>query len=111
MFGTLELEDQGLSTAGDYERFYEVGGKRYHHIIDPKTGYPATASRAVSVLARDSLTADAVDDCVFILGAEKGLALLETLPDVGAVIVDAANKVWVSPRLAGKVSLTRDPTP
>ena len=111
MFATLELSDQGLSTAGDYERFFVVNGKRYHHIIDPRTGYPATASRAVSVSAPDSLTADAVDDCVFILGPQKGLELVESLPDVGAVIVDADNKVWVSQRMRKTLRVTRDPTP
>jgi FAD:protein FMN transferase len=110
-YATLELSDQGLSTAGDYERFYIADGKRYHHIIDPRTGYPATASRAVSVLAPDSFTADALDDGVFILGAEEGLAVVERLPDVAAVIVDGDNEVRVSERLRGRLRVTRHPTP
>ena len=101
-FGVLELEDHAFSTAGDYARFYVVDGKRYHHIIDPRTGYPATACRSVTVWAPDALTADTVDDAVFILGPEKGLALVESIDGVGAVIVDASNKVWVSKRLEGK---------
>ncbi len=109
-FALLELEDHAFSTAGDYARSYVVGGKRYHHIIDPRTGYPATASRSVTVWAKDAVTADAVDDAVFILGPERGLALVEKLDGVGAVIVDAKNKVHISPRLAGKVKITHAPT-
>lgn len=109
-FGVLELENHAFSTAGDYARAYVVDGKRYHHIIDPRTGYPATACRSVTVWAPDALTADTVDDAVFILGPEKGLALVESLDGVGAVIVDASNKVWVSKRLEGKWKQIGPPT-
>jgi thiamine biosynthesis lipoprotein len=109
-FATIELTDHAFSTAGDYARSYVIGTRRYHHIIDPRTGYPATASRSVTVWADDATTADAIDDAVFILGPKRGLELAEASPGVGVVIVDANNKVWVSPRLAGKVQLTRQPT-
>jgi thiamine biosynthesis lipoprotein len=87
-----------------------IDGKRYHHIIDPRTGYPATASRSVTVWAKDALTADVIDDAVFILGPEKGLALAESIDGVGVVIVDAKNKVWTSRRLEGKVVIAHAPT-
>ncbi len=109
-FATIELEDRAFSTAGDYARAFHVNGKRYHHIIDPRTGYPATASRSVTVWAPDALTADAIDDAVFILGPEKGLALAESLDGVGVVIVDAENRVHVSPRLRDKLEISRSPT-
>jgi thiamine biosynthesis lipoprotein len=109
-FATLELTDHAFSTAGDYARAFFVDGKRYHHIIDPRTGYPATACRSVTVWAGDALTADAVDDAVFILGPDQGLKLVESLPDVGAVIVDKDNKVFVSERLKGKVRIVHPPT-
>lgn len=109
-FALLEVEDHAFSTAGDYERTFVKDGKRYHHIIDPRTGYPATASRSVTVWAKDAFTADAIDDAIFILGPEKGLALVESIPDAGCVIVDAKNKVWVSKRLDGKVKMLRDPS-
>lgn len=109
-FAMLEVEDHAFSTAGDYERSFLKDGKRYHHIIDPRTGYPATASRSVTIWARDAFTADAVDDAVFILGPEKGLKLVESIDDCGAVIVDAHNKVWVSTRLQGKLHTLRAPT-
>ncbi|MEP7049892.1 MAG: FAD:protein FMN transferase, partial [Pseudomonadota bacterium] len=100
-FATIELVDHAFSTAGDYARSYVIGKRRYHHIIDPHTGYPATASRSVTVWAEDATTADAIDDAVFILGPEKGLKLVEATPGVGVVIVDKNNKVWISPRIAG----------
>jgi thiamine biosynthesis lipoprotein len=102
-FATMAVSDHAFSTAGDYERSYIVGGKRYHHIIDPRTGYPAAASRSVTIWAPTALQADEIDDAVFILGPQKGLALVESLDGVGAVIVDAHDRVWTSRRLEGKV--------
>ena len=109
-FALLEVEDHAFSTAGDYERTFVKDGKRYHHIIDPRTGYPATATRSVTVWAKDAFTADAIDDAIFILGPERGLELVESIPGAGCVIVDARNKVWISKRLDGKVKVLREPT-
>lgn len=109
-FALIEVEDHAFSTAGDYERTFVKDGKRYHHIIDPRTGYPATASRSVTVWARDAHTADAIDDAIFLLGPEKGLKLVESIEDCGAVIVDSNNKVWISKRLEDKVTVLRQPT-
>jgi thiamine biosynthesis lipoprotein len=108
-FAVMPVTDHAFSTAGDYERAYLVGGKRYHHIIDPHTGYPATASRSVTIWAPTALLADEIDDAVFILGPEKGLALVESLDGVGAVIVDAKNRVWTSKRLEGHVRPVHPP--
>jgi thiamine biosynthesis lipoprotein len=109
-FAVLPLRDHAFSTAGDYERSYVIDGKRYHHIIDPRTGKPATASRSVTIWAPTALMADEIDDAVFILGPEKGLALVESLDGVGAVIVDARNDVHVSKRLQGELRITGAPT-
>jgi thiamine biosynthesis lipoprotein len=109
-FATVELEDHAFSTAGDYARSYVINSRRYHHIIDPRTGYPATASRSVTVYAPDALSADMIDDAVFIMGPDEGLALADSLEGVGVVIVDAHNKVWLSPRLTNKVTLLKPPT-
>ena len=106
----MPIENQAFSTAGDYERGFVLGGRRYHHIIDPKTGYPATASRGVTILAPDAFTAAALDDAVFILGPKKGLALADSTPGCAAVIVDAKNQVWVSKSLEGKLVRTAAPT-
>lgn len=109
-FALMEVEDHAFSTAGDYERAFILDGKRYHHIIDPRTGFPATASRSVTVWAKDAFTADAIDDAVFILGAEKGLALVESIDGAGAVIVDDKNKVWISKRIEKVVRVLKQPT-
>ena len=109
-FAKLPLSDHAFSTAGDYERSYVVGGKRFHHIIDPRTGYPATACRSVTIWAPSALVADEIDDAVFILGPKKGLALVESIDGVGAVVVDAKNNVWVSKRLQGKLEVVGAPS-
>lgn len=109
-FAVLPVSDHAFSTAGDYERSYIKGQKRYHHIIDPRTGKPATACRSVTIWADTALLADSIDDAVFILGPEKGLSIVEAIDDAGAVIVDKDNRVWVSERLKGKVQIVRPPT-
>lgn len=109
-FALIPLSDHAFSTAGDYERAYIVDGKRYHHILDPRTGRPATASRSVTIWAKTALLADEIDDAVFILGPERGLELVEKLDGVGAVIVDAHNHLWISKRLQGLVRLTAAPS-
>jgi FAD:protein FMN transferase len=109
-FALIELENHAFSTAGDYARSYIVDGKRYHHIIDPHTGYPATRCRSVTVWAPDAFVADAIDDGIFILGPEKGLKLVESIEGAGAVIVDAKNEVIISERLKGKVKTLSRPT-
>ncbi len=108
--GTLAVSDHAFSTAGDYERSYVVDGKRYHHIIDPRTGYPSTESRSVTIWAPTALMADALDDAVFILGPQKGLALVESIEGVGAVVIDAKNNLWISKRLEGKLTLVAPPS-
>ncbi len=109
-FAVIELEDHAFSTAGDYARSYLLDGKRYHHIIDPRTGYPAEACRSVTIWAPSALLADAIDDAVFILGPEAGLKLVEDTEGAGAVIVDAKNQVHVSQRIKSKVRVNAQPT-
>jgi thiamine biosynthesis lipoprotein len=109
VFAVLRLEDHAFSTAGDYERYYFIGQKRYHHIIDPKTGYPATRSRSVTIYARDALTADALDDAVFILGWKKGLELIEKLDDVGAVVIDDQGETHLSSRVKDRIEIRHPP--
>jgi FAD:protein FMN transferase len=109
-FAEMPVTNHAFSTAGDYERSYIADGKRFHHIIDPRTGYPATASRSVTIWAKDALTADALDDAVFILGPKQGLELVESIDEAGAVIVGSDNRVWISRRLEGKVHIAHPPT-
>ena len=101
ILAVLPLEDQAISTSGDYERFFIKDGVRYHHILDPATGYPAMKCRSVTVLARDATTSDALTKGVFILGPEKGLALLERLEGVEGIVIDPSGKMHLSSGLAG----------
>ncbi len=109
-FALAPITDAAFSTAGDYERFFVKDGVRYHHILDPRTGRPATACRSVTVFAPDALTADQLDDAIFILGPVEGMKLVDARPGVGAVVVDKDNKVHVSERLRGIVEIVHPPT-
>ena len=93
---SIPLEDLAVSTSGDYERYFDEDGVRYHHIINPKTGDSARESQSVTILANDSITADALSTSVFILGPQKGLKLINSLPGVSAVIADKEGKVHYS---------------
>jgi thiamine biosynthesis lipoprotein len=84
----LPLEDAALSTSGDYERFFESDGIRFHHVIDPKTGKSPSHVQSVTVVARDGLTTEAFSKCVFVMGVQKGLQFIESKVGVDAVIVD-----------------------
>ncbi len=83
---------------------------RYHHILDLRTGQPARASRSVTMVTDRAVIADALAKGVFILGPTAGMALVERLPHVDAVIVSAKNEVSNSKGLAGKVHLLAPPT-
>lgn len=110
-FAIAEVEDRTFSTSGDYERAVVKDGVRYHHILDPATGRPATRCRSVTVLAKDALTADVYSTALFVMGVQKGLKLVEKTPDLEAVFVDANNKVHMSSGLEGKVWIHKQPTP
>ncbi|MCW8880622.1 MAG: FAD:protein FMN transferase [Kangiellaceae bacterium] len=96
LIANLPLEDIALSTSGDYERFFEQDGVRYHHIIDPKTGDSARAIQSATILAPDSITADALSTSIFILGVEKGMELVNQMPEISAIMVDNKGKMFVS---------------
>jgi len=110
VFATLELTDGTFSTSGDYERFFMKDGRRFHHILDLSTGEPARRSRSVTIVTNRAVIADALAKGVFVLGPVRGLALVERIPDVEAVIVGADNRVVVSSGLAGKVAVVAPPT-
>jgi thiamine biosynthesis lipoprotein len=107
----VSLSDQAFNTSGDYERFIVKDGVRYHHILDARTGFPARRCRSVTVLARDAFTADALDTGLFVLGPEAAMKIVEELPDVEAVIIDADNRVHVSSGLEGRLVERGPPSP
>ena len=99
----IDLEDEAISTAGDYERFFERDGVRYHHILDPKTLQPARSCQSVTVIARDGIWADGLDTGIFVMGPERGMELIERLPNVEAIIIDANGRLLVSSGLKQRV--------
>jgi thiamine biosynthesis lipoprotein len=96
----LPLTDTAISTSGDYERYFDEGGTRYHHIIDPKTGDSARLLRSATVLAPNALRSDALSTAVFVMGAERGLVMINRLDAVDAVVVTPQGKVLYSRGLA-----------
>jgi thiamine biosynthesis lipoprotein len=109
-FAAIDLSDSSFSTSGDYERFFLRGGRRYHHILDPHTGQPARGSRSVTIVAETATLADALSTGVFVLGPEKGMALIERLPKIEGVIVTDRNAVLVSSGLEGRLAVLSEPT-
>ena len=105
ILASLELENEAISTAGDYERYFERDGVRYHHILDPRTLQPARQCRSVTVIATEGTVADGLDTGIFVMGPDRGMALVERLPDVEAVIVDDAGKVLVSSGLKSRLRI------
>jgi thiamine biosynthesis lipoprotein len=106
--GYVDITGGSVTTAGTYERFFEQGGKRYFHILDARTGYPAwNGLSAVAIVAPDSTTADGVDTLAFTLGLDRGMKLVEgSVGLVEAVFVTDARKVYVTPGLASRFTLT-----
>ena len=85
----LPLVDEAISTSGDYERFFiGADGKRYHHIMNPKTGEPTTGVISATVIGPDATMTDGLSTTVFVLGPKAGMKLIESLPDYEAVIID-----------------------
>ncbi len=109
-FAVVEPDTAAISTSGDYERFFIQDGRRYHHLLDPSTGQPATGCRSVTIVATRAVDADALSTAVFIAGPDAGMALIERLPDAEAVIVTAENEVRVSSGLRQRLVMLAPPT-
>ncbi|HEY3347224.1 MAG TPA: FAD:protein FMN transferase [Nitrospirota bacterium] len=98
MLASFNLTDAATSTSGDYERFFIKDGVRYHHIIDPKTGYPAKGLVSVTVLAHDSYVADSLSTGIFVMGPEKGRELAGRRRDIEVLMIDKDGKVFATGR-------------
>lgn len=93
---TIPLEDEAISTSGDYERYFEEDGERYHHIIVPATGTPAGEVHSATVIGPDAVITDALSTSVFVMGVDKGLRLISTLPDYEGIVIDASGQMFYS---------------
>lgn len=99
VFAYLEVTDRAVVTSGDYERFFEIDGVRYAHILDPRTGYPVRGIRSVTILCPDAELADALATATFVLGKKEGLQLLDQLKGVEGLIVDGEGRLHFSANL------------
>jgi thiamine biosynthesis lipoprotein len=102
LIASIELMDEAISTSGDYERYFIEEGIRYHHILDPRTGYPAQGCMSVTVIAKDTVMTDGFSTGIFVLGPEKGLQLLEELGFEG-IIIESDGKRFVSKGIKDRV--------
>ncbi len=105
ILGVLYLESGlAVATSGDYERYFMKDGVKYHHLLDPKTGYPSRFCKSVTVVSKSAVEADALSTAIFVLGPKEGLYLAEEL-GIGVVIVDSKGNVFVSDNLKDRFRL------
>ncbi|MEW6648709.1 MAG: FAD:protein FMN transferase [Chloroflexota bacterium] len=88
--------DLAVATSGDYEQYFIVDGRRYHHLLDPHTGYPAQGVQSVTILAPTCTDADGLSTAVFVLGIQQGLALIESLAETEAYLIDENGEVHMT---------------
>ena len=97
---------EAVATSGDYQRYYEVDGIRYHHILDPHTGLPSRNAISVTIVAASAFMTDYYSTLLFVLPQEKVLEVLAAHPEIAAIIVQANQEIYVSPALQSRFELT-----
>ena len=106
---SVPLENEAISTSGDYERYFEEGDVRYHHIIAPSTGAPAGGVHSATVFGPDAVMTDALSTSVFVMGVDKGLRLIATLPDYESIVIDELGRIYYSDGLQQPEAQNFDP--
>ena len=105
---SVPLEDEAISTSGDYERYFDEDGTRYHHIIKPSSGRPVEGVHSATVIGPDAVMTDALSTSVFVMGVDEGLRLIGCLPDYEAIVIDADGQIFYSSGLADPGSAGAD---
>ena len=95
-YGLLPIEDKAVVTSGNYEKYVSLNGKRYAHIIDPRTGYPSSGVLSVTVFAPKAELADALATSIFVMGIASGIDRINQLPEVECIIVDDSGQLHMS---------------
>lgn len=105
--GIVKVSDKSVVTSGNYERYFEVNGKRYHHIFDLSTGYPSeNGIVSTTIISDKSIDGDALSTSVYVLGVDKGLKLAESLDGVEAIIITSDKKVYSTPGAKNILEIT-----
>jgi thiamine biosynthesis lipoprotein len=108
--GVISLRDQALSISASFGQQSVIQGQRYGHIIDPRTGMPVQRSLLACVIAPDATQAEALSKALLILGEHQGVALLESLPSVEGLLVEASGKQWMTRGWTQVTKFTPEPT-
>lgn len=107
--GSIEVSNKSVVTTGIYERFLEKDGTKYHHIINPKTGYPYETNIAgVSIVANKSIDADALSTLIFTKGVEEGIKFIDSLENIDAIFITKDNKIYLTNGLKNNFELIND---
>ena len=97
LLGVLAIERGIVASSGDYERYFERGGRRYHHVLDPRTGYPSTGARGVTLVSERLEALDGLGVAIMVLGEKAGARLVEATPGLDALIAGRGDSLWMTP--------------
>lgn len=107
--GILNVKNKSIVTSGDYERYFNYKGKRYHHIIDTKTGYPSENEVAgISIVSDLSIDGDALSTALFVLGVDEGMKLVNELDNIDVIFITKEDQAIIQEKTRGKFSLTNN---
>lgn len=105
---SLDVHDgEAVFTSGDYERYYDYNGKRFHHILDPRTGYPAVQTRSVTVINSDGALADAAATALFVAGPEQWPTIAKDMGITQAMLIDAKGVIYMTPQMQQRIKLEK----
>lgn len=105
--GTLRVSDKSIVTSGDYERYFIMGGRKYHHIMDPSTGYPSdNGVISTTIISGCSIDGDALSTCAYVMGLEKGIEFIEAFEGADAIFITKDSKIYATSGIKGKFKLS-----
>ena len=109
LFLTIDLDNlDSIATSGDYERFIMYRGKRYSHIIDPRTGYPTNTFASVSVVSKDPVLSDAYATALFVMGVDDAIKFLNFHKNISVVMIDIKMNIYISKQLKNRIKLLEE---